>query len=73
MSEFKFGDKVKVLRAFTNEESTDSVWWMEDMESTVGKVGEIDMIFEDGDYGVSFTNEPCSWAFPPSVLEKVED
>lgn len=72
MSEFKVGDKVKVLRAFTTEESTDSVW-MEDMESTVGKVGEIDAVFEDGDYGVSFTDEPCSWAFPPSVLEKVED
>lgn len=72
MSEFKIGDKVKVLRAFTTEESTDSVW-MEDMESTVGKVGEIDVVFEDGECGVLFTDEDCSWAFPPSVLEKVED
>ena len=72
MSKFKVGDKVKVLRAFTDEEATSCVW-MEDMESTVGKVGEIDMIFEGGDYGVLFTDEDCSWAFPPFVLEKVED
>lgn len=72
MSEFKVGDRVKVLRAFTDEETAGSNW-LEDMESTVGKVGEIDVVFEDGDIGVSFTEEPCSWAFPPSVLEKVED
>ena len=72
MSEFKVGDKVKVLRAFTNEESIYSVW-TEDMESTVGKVGAIGVVFEDGECVVLFTDEDCSWAFPPSVLEKVED
>lgn len=72
MSEFKVGDKVKVLRAFTDEEATSCVW-MEDMESTVGKVGEIGVVYGDGECGVSFTDEDCSWAFPPSVLEKVED
>ena len=72
MSEFKVGDRVKVVRAFTDEDTAGSNW-LEEMERTVGKVGVIEMVFEDGDIGVSFQDEPCSWGFPPCVLEKIED
>lgn len=70
MSKFKVGDKVKVLRAFTDDEC--GCGWVNIMEACVGEVGEIMEIHHRGYIDVEFTRT-CSWWFPPFVLEKVED
>lgn len=72
MSEFKVGDKVKVLRAFTDEDFPE-VGWMHEMEKCVGKEGRVDSIDEDGDIYVRIHGHMPNWCYPSSVLEKVED
>lgn len=72
MSGFKVGDKVKVLRAFTDKEAPD-VGWTDAMFPCVGEEGRVDSIDEDGNICVRIHGNMWAWCFPPSVLEKVED
>ena len=79
MNDIKVGDKVKILREFTDDdfkgEYKPSVW-MKEMDETIGKIGTVDTIFDWGeegseDYGVTFP-DGSNWAYALAVLEKVE-
>ena len=69
----KVGDKVKILRKVVDYEDGWGNSWPEDMDTLVGKTGEI--IEDGGGVGLKvFLEEEYDWwFFPYFVLEKVED
>lgn len=69
-SGLKVGDKVRVLRAFTDEEYP-LICWVEEMHLCVGEEGEVYDVNESGASWVSFAHDKAGWVFPSSVLEKI--
>ena len=69
----KVGDKVKILRKAKDDENGWDNYWFEEMDTWVGKTGEI--IEDGGGEGlkVFLEEENDWWFFPYFVLEKVED
>ena len=75
---FKVGDKVKVLRASTEEEH--DLWgdsWVPEMYKSIGKILTIDYIYSDEyreEYDChKYSLEECGYCYPEFVLQKVNE
>ena len=71
---FKVGDKVKVLRASTNEEEHlwCDVWVPDSMDIMIGKEGTIIYIYTEGNYD-SPSYSFGGYTVPEFVLQKVNE
>ena len=69
--EFKDGDKVRILRAFTKADT--SVWWNPQMDNTIGKIGKIRFRYDSSDDYYVDIGDPrqCSWTYIAAVLQIV--
>lgn len=69
---FKFGDKVRVLRASTEVEH--NLWmdgWMPSMNYAIGKVKTINYVNPNGDLYPKYRFENTGMYFPEFVLQKL--
>ena len=69
----KVGDFVKILRKAKDDENGWDNYWSEEMDTWVGKTGEIIGGSEGVGLKVFLEEENDWWFFPYFVLEKVED
>lgn len=70
-SNFKIGDKVKILRKAKSYEMGWRDSWIDEMDKFIGKVGKVEDFV--GAFGVFVAFKPGSFHFPFFVLEKVEE
>jgi len=79
MPKFEEGDRVKVVRAFTNEDFPDGYTiWILEMDETIGMEGTVYCVYDDGYYGddgaisVDLDNGE-SFAYHEKSLELIEE
>jgi hypothetical protein len=76
---FKVFDRVRIVKAFTNEDFPDGFTiWLPEMDSTVGMNGTVDYMYDGDKYGgdgaiVVILDNGESFAYHEKSLELIEE